>query len=95
VPKGLNQIEQYFFTTASHGGGSANTVDIITPGEEYFGAQAAKAFPFTYTRGVADNVELSLGSTYFAAPRGSFSPLSNRDLTLDGVLLVEISSDPD
>jgi uroporphyrinogen-III synthase len=30
VPKGFNQIEQYFFTTASHGGGSANTVDIIT-----------------------------------------------------------------
>ncbi|OYY21501.1 MULTISPECIES: hypothetical protein [unclassified Polynucleobacter] len=78
VPKGLNQIEQYFFTTASHGGGSANTVDIITPGEEYFGGQNAKAFPFTYTRGVADNIELSFGSTYFAAPRGSFSPLSNK-----------------
>jgi hypothetical protein len=82
VPKGLNQIEQYFFTTASHGGGSANTVDIITPGEEYFGAQGAKAFPFTYTRGVADNVELSLGSTYFAAPRGSFSPLSNKVIAM-------------
>jgi hypothetical protein len=82
VPKGLNQLEQYFFTTASHGGGSANTVDIITPGEEYFGAQGAKAFPFTYTRGVADNVELSLGSTYFAAPRGSFSPLSNKVIAM-------------
>jgi hypothetical protein len=82
VPKGLNQIEQYFFTTASHGGGSANTVDIITPGEEYFGGQGAKAFPFTYTRGVADDVELSLGSTYFAAPRGSFSPLSNKVIAM-------------
>jgi hypothetical protein len=82
VPKGLNQIEQYFFTTASHGGGSANTVDIITPGEEYFGGQGAKAFPFTYTRGVTDNVELSLGSTYFAAPRGSFSPLSNKVIAM-------------
>lgn len=82
VPKGLNQIEQYFFTTASHGGGSANTTDIITPGEEYFGGQRAKAFPFTYTRGVADNVELSLGSTYFAAPRGNFSPLSNKVIAM-------------
>lgn len=82
VPKGLNQIEQYFFTTASHGGGSANTVDIITPGEEYFGGQGAKAFPFTYTRGVADNVELSLGTTYFAAPRGNFSPLSNKVIAM-------------
>lgn len=82
VPKGLNQVEQYFFTTASHGGGSANTVDIITPGEEYFGTQGAKAFPFTYTRGVADNVELSLGSTYFAAPRGGFSPVSNKVIAM-------------
>lgn len=82
VPKGLNQIEQYFFTTASHGGGSANTVDIITPGEEYFGGQGAKAFPFTYTRGVTDNIELSLGSTYFATPRGSFSPISNKVIAM-------------
>jgi hypothetical protein len=43
VVKGLNQIEQYFFTTASHGGGSANPADVITPGEEYFGGQGAKA----------------------------------------------------
>lgn len=82
VAKGLNQIEQYFFTTASHGGASADTVDIITPGEEYFGGQNAKAFPFTYTRGIADNVELSFGATYFASPRGSFSPLSNKVIAL-------------
>jgi hypothetical protein len=82
VPKGFNQIEQYFFTTASHGGGSSNPADVITPGEEYFGGQDARAFPFTYTRGVADNVELSLGSTYFAAPRGRFSPLSNKVIAM-------------
>jgi len=51
VANGTNQIEQYFFTTASHGSGPAATVDIITPGEEYFGGAGAKAFPFTYTRG--------------------------------------------
>jgi hypothetical protein len=82
VPKGLNQIEQYFFTTASHGGGSASTADVITPGEEYFGGQGAKAFPFTYIRGVADNLELSLGATYFASPRGNFSPASNKVIAM-------------
>ena len=82
VAEGFNQIEQYFFTTASHGGGSANTADVITPGEEYFGGQGARAFPFTYTRGVSDNVELSLGSTYFAAPRSRFSPVSNKVIAM-------------
>ncbi|MBU3601077.1 hypothetical protein [Polynucleobacter sp. AM-25C3] len=78
VPKDRNQIEQYYFTTASHGGGTADTVDIITPGEEYFGAGSAKAFPFTYTRGITENLEASLGATYFAIPRGNYSPLSNK-----------------
>lgn len=82
VAKGLNQIEQYFFMTASHGGGSANTVDVITPGEEYFGRQSAKALPFTYTRGITDNIELSLGATYFATPSGSFSPVSNKVIAI-------------
>jgi len=82
VVKGLNQIEQYFFTTASHGGGSANPADVITPGEEYFGSQGAKAFPFTFTRGVTDDVEISFGTTYFASPRGSFSPLSNKVIAM-------------
>jgi len=82
VVKGLNQIEQYFFTTASHGGGLVNPADVITPGEEYFGGQGAKAFPFTYTRGVTDDVEISFGTTYFASPRGSFSPLSNKVIAM-------------
>lgn len=82
VAKNSNQIEQYFFRTASHGGGSAGTVDIITPGEEYFGGSGAKAFPFTYTRGVAENVEISFGTTYYAAPRGNYSPISNKVLAL-------------
>jgi hypothetical protein len=81
VAKNSNQIEQYYFRTASHGSGSAATVDIITPGEEYFGGGSAKAFPFTYTRGVAEDLEISFGSTYYAAPRGSFSALSNKVLS--------------
>ena len=82
VANGTNQIEQYFFTTASHGSGPAATVDIITPGEEYFGGAGAKAFPFTYTRGVAENVELSVGATYFSLPQGNYSPISNRVMAL-------------
>lgn len=77
VPKNQNQIEQYFFTTASHGAGSTS-VDLITPGEEYFGGSGAKAIPFTYTRGISSNIEASIGSTYFAAPKGSYSAFSNK-----------------
>ena len=82
VVKNTNQIEQYYFTTTSHGSGSAATVDIITPGEEYFGRSGASAFPFTYTRGVAENIELSFGTTYYAAPRGNYSPISNKVIAL-------------
>ncbi|MBU3593843.1 hypothetical protein ICN42_07010 [Polynucleobacter sp. 71A-WALBACH] len=82
VAKDRNQIEQYFFKTASHGGGTANTVDISTPGEEYFGGGSAKAFPLTYTRGIAENTELSLGATYFASPRGNYSPASNKVIAI-------------
>lgn len=82
VPQGRNQIEQYFFTTANHGGGNTTDVNTITPGEEYFGGSGARAFPFIYTRGVANNVEVSLGTTYFAAPRGQFSPFANKVIAL-------------
>ncbi|QKM61515.1 hypothetical protein DN92_04835 [Polynucleobacter arcticus] len=82
VAKNKNQIEQYFFTTASHGGGIANTVDVITPGEEYFGGGKAKAFPFTYTRGITENTEASIGATYFASPRGNYSPVANKVIAL-------------
>lgn len=82
VPKNMNQIEQYYFRIASHGAGSAETDDIITPGEEYFGGSTASAFPFTYTRGITENIEISFGSTYYASPRGSFSPFSNKVIAL-------------
>ena len=80
VPKDRNQIELYFFKTGLHGG--ANTVDITTPGEEYFGADNAKAFPFTYIRGINENLEASIGVTYFANPRGNYSPVANKVLAL-------------
>lgn len=82
VPKDRNQIELYFFKTGVHGDSTANTVDLITPGEEYFGMDNAKAFPFTYIRGISENVEISLGATYFASPRGNYSPVANKIISL-------------
>ncbi|MBU3622033.1 hypothetical protein [Polynucleobacter sp. CS-Odin-A6] len=82
VPKDRNQIELYFFKTAFHGGGSANSVDLNTPGEEYFGIDNAKAFPFTYIRGISENIEVSLGATNFAYPRGNYSSVANKVIAL-------------
>lgn len=82
VPKDRNQIELYFFKTGLHGSGPANTVEPITPGEEYFGMDNAKALPFTYIRGVTENLEISLGATYFASPRGNYSPVANKVIAL-------------
>lgn len=82
VSKDSNQIEQYFFRTTSHGGGAATNMDIITPGEEYFGGGDAKAFPFTYTRGLTENLEASFGAAYFSSPRGNYSPISNKVISM-------------
>jgi hypothetical protein len=82
VPKDRNQIELYFFQTGTHGDSTASTIDLLTPGEEYFGLGNAKALPFTYTRGVSENVEIALGATYFASPRGNYSPVANKVISL-------------
>lgn len=82
VPKDRNQIELYFFKTGLHGSGPEKTVELLTPGEEYFGMDNAKALPFTYIRGVSENVEISLGATYFASPRGNYSPVANKVIAL-------------
>lgn len=76
VIAGGNQIEQYFFYI-NRNSGSPQVVDIITPGEEYSGNADAKAFPFTYTRGLTDTVEASFSTTYFNQPSGNFTRLSN------------------
>ncbi|MBU3539804.1 hypothetical protein [Polynucleobacter sp. UB-Tiil-W10] len=75
VKAGGNQIEQYFFSINRYGG--MQQADIITPGEEYTGRTDAKAFPFTYTRGLSDQVEASLSATYYNEPSGSYSKFSN------------------
>lgn len=75
VKAGGNQIEQYFFSINRNG--SSQQADILTPGEEYVGRTDAKAFPFTYTRGLSDSIEASFSTTYFNEPSGNFSKFSN------------------
>ncbi len=76
VKSGGNQIEQYFISI-NRSGGDNQTVDIITPGEEYAGNADARALPFTYTRGLSDTVEASFSSTYYLQPSGNFTRFSN------------------
>jgi len=75
VKAGGNQIEQYFFSINRNG--VTQQADIVTPGEEYAGRTDAKAFPFTYTRGLSDQVEASIAMTYYNEPSGSYSKFSN------------------
>ena len=82
VPKGKNQIEMYFFKTANHGVDATEAENVIAPGEEYFGTQSAQAFPFTYTRGLTETIEASIGTTYFANPTGNYSPFSNKVISV-------------
>ena len=82
VKAGGNQIEQYFFSIQRHGSTSAAPIEIITPGEEFAGQNSAKAFPFTYTRGLSENFEASIATTYYTEPTGNFSRLSNSILGL-------------
>lgn len=82
VEAGRNQIEQYFFSIHRHGSTSASPTDIVTPGEEYSGQGSAKAFPFTYTRGVTDSLEASIATTYYTQPAGNYTRFSNSMLGL-------------
>ncbi len=75
VGKNVNQIEQYFYIL--HNIMAGNPAGVATPGEEFRGLGNAKAFPFTYTYGVSETTEVSLATTYYATPRGSYSPFAN------------------
>ena len=75
VKAGGNQIEQYFFIISRNG--APNQADLVTPGEEYVGQDTAKAFPFTYTKGINDATEASISTTYYQEPKGNFSKFAN------------------
>ena len=74
--KGTNQIEQYFFLINQYDS-SNDPAPSSSTGEDYQGVGIARAFPFVYTRGLATNVEMSFSSTFYASPKGDFSPLAN------------------
>ena len=75
VKAGGNQIEQYFFSINRNGGNQQ--ADLTTPGEEYTGRTDAKAFPFTYTRGLSDQFEASVSTTYYNQPSGYYAKFAN------------------
>lgn len=80
VGVGVNQIEAYFYSITA--GGPNGEFSDISPGEEFVGSGNAKALPVTYTRGLSENIEASVSTSYYALPRGRFSPLSNYVLSL-------------
>lgn len=71
----INQIETYFYSITA--GGPNGEFSDISPGEEFVGSGNAKTFPFTFTRGLTDLTEASISTSYYAVPRGQYSPLSN------------------
>jgi len=80
IGKRVNQIEQYFYYL--HNNTPGNPGGVATPGEEFRGLGNAKAFPFTYTYGVSDTTEIAFSTTYYATPRGSYSPFANKTVSV-------------
>lgn len=81
VKKNTNQIEQYFYSIHQVNQESGPREDSVSPGQEFVGRGSSKAFPFTYTRGIAEDVEAAFGVQYNATPRGNYySPVGNYTL---------------
>ncbi len=81
VGKGKNQVEQYFFIISQYDPNpGAEGAD--SSGEDYRGIGTARGFPFIYSRGLSDNLEINFSPTYYASPAGSFSSFSNYTLAM-------------
>jgi len=81
VKKDGNQIEMYFYSINKVNQPTGPGQDLSSPGEEFLGPGSTKSFPFTYTRGISENVEIAIGTQYTATPRASYySPMSNYTL---------------
>jgi hypothetical protein len=81
VKKDGNQIEMYFYSINKVDQPTGSGQDLSSPGSEFLGPGSANAFPFTYTRGISENVEIALGTQYNATPRANnYSPFSNYNL---------------
>lgn len=81
IAKGGYQIEQYFDTLLLVGQDSTDSGS-VSSGEEYRGVGNVKAFPFAFSGGLAENIELQFTSTYYLQPQGSFSRVANYTLNL-------------
>ncbi len=82
VKKGGNQVEVYFDIINNLNQPSGSTQNVVVPGEDFIGKGSSKFLPLMYTRGVAEDAELSIGTTYYSSPRGNYSPISNNTLAV-------------
>jgi hypothetical protein len=79
--KGGYQIEQYFYSLLQVGQSSTEPA-AVSSGEDYQGVDNARAFPFTFSRGMTDNLDLQFAPTYYLQPLGSFSRVANYTLNV-------------
>lgn len=79
--KGGYQIEQYFYSLLQVGQSSSG-FDAVSSGEDYQGVDNARAFPFTFSRGMTENLDLQFAPTYYLQPLGSFSRVANYTLNV-------------
>lgn len=82
VKKNGNQIEQYFDIINNLNQPAGPAQSVVVPGEDFIGKGSSKFFPFTYTRGITEDAELAIGTTYYSSPRGNYSPISNNTIAL-------------
>jgi hypothetical protein len=76
--KGTNQVEQYFFSILQVGqGDNGENSSNSSSGEDFSGIGNATAFPFSYSRGLTDNSDMTFSPTYYLAPLGNFSRVGN------------------
>lgn len=79
--KGGYQVEQYFYRVLQVGQNSTDSGS-VSSGQDYEGSGNAKAFPFAFSGGLTDNIDLQFTSTYYLQPLGSFSRVGNYTLNL-------------
>ena len=71
-----NQIELYGSFAKEYGAASEQT-DPTSATVDYESGAAVRAAPFTYTRGITDELDAFIGATYYGSPKGSFSSVTN------------------
>jgi len=79
--KGGYQVDQYFYTLLLVGQDPTDSGS-VSSGEDYQGVGNARAFPFAFSGGLTENIDLQFTSTYYLQPLGSFSRVANYTLNL-------------